>query len=116
MHGKDGCVEDVDVVDLFVCCPSHTPCQGVALYDRPELLALMLGEFLGVVEQGIGVAIGKYNRSSAHRTCEAAAPGFVASGFEDECRGGCREDFGWAFHFALCLTLHRQNRIRDPTC
>ncbi len=62
MHGKDGCVEDVDVVDLFVCCPSHTPCQGVALYDRPELLALMLGEFLGVVEQGIGVAIGKYNR------------------------------------------------------
>ncbi len=65
MHGKDGCVEDVDVVDLFVCCPSHTPCQGVALYDRPELLALMLGEFLGVVEQGIGVAIGKYNRSRA---------------------------------------------------
>ncbi len=85
-------------------------------HARPELLALMLGEFLGVVEQGIGVAIGKYNRSSAHRTCEAAAPGFVASGFEDECRGGCREDFGWAFHFALCLTLHRQNRIRDPTC
>ena len=50
VHGQDGGVEDIDLVDLLRRDDAHGPCHRVALDILAQGIALAGGELLGVVE------------------------------------------------------------------
>ena len=53
MHREEGGLQNVDLINLLGGNNPDTPRQSSFLDDRAERVALMLGELLGVEEQGM---------------------------------------------------------------
>ena len=78
VHGGDGGVEDVQFVNLLFGNEADGVGQRVPLNLRPQFLAHLAGELLGVVDAGIGV-VGRQNDSCGHhRTGQTTATCLVA--------------------------------------
>ena len=80
MHGEYRGVENVDFVDFGGCYHSYAPCQCFLLDYWPKGVTLVFGELFRIVEQRVVELVGEYDSGSKHRSGEATAAGFVASG------------------------------------
>ena len=58
---------------------TYSPSHSIALDDFAKLVATLLSELLGVVEEFILVAIGQNDSSSVYATRQAATTCFVAT-------------------------------------
>lgn len=83
VHGEDGCLENIDAVDFGGLHHNYGPGYCLLLNDGTEGIAARLGKLLAVVEPGMREIIGENDGSSAHRTGETSASGFIASGLKN---------------------------------
>ena len=96
MHGRDGGLQDVQLVDLLGAAEAYAPAQCLSLDDGAKVLALGLGELLGVVEQRVGEAIRQDDGGGYHRSSQAAPPRLIAAALHEPQWGEVR---------AQCLAL-----------
>ena len=61
---------------------SYGPGYGLLLYDGTQIVALLLGQLLGIVQERVAEIGREYYRCGVHGSCQASAPGFIASGFD----------------------------------
>jgi len=83
VHGEDAGAQDVDLVDFFGGDDSYGPVEGVVLDFGAEVVTLCGGELFGVVEAWVLVVFGEDDGCGIDASCEAAASGFVATGFDE---------------------------------
>ena len=51
MHGQYAGIEDIDLVYLLIVHNTHCPRNGIPLNDGTQLVAALLAQLLGVIEQ-----------------------------------------------------------------
>lgn len=82
VHGEDAGAEDVYLVDFLVGDHAHSPGKGFALDDFTQLVAVALGELLGVIQQVVLEILRQDDGSGIDGACKASAAGLVAAGFD----------------------------------
>ena len=83
VHGEDGGVEDVYLVDFLRRDHADSPCHGVAHDDLAEGVALLLSELLGVVEGGVFIVGREDDGGGIDTAGKASAPRLVATGLHE---------------------------------
>ncbi len=83
VHGFDGGIEDVDLVDFGIVYEGYCPAEGLAFDDAAQLIALFVGQLLTVVEQGVAKVARQHDCRGTDGSGQATATGFVAAGFEE---------------------------------
>ena len=77
LHGQEGCLEDIDPVDLFVGGKGNAVSQCVFLDDRKQLTAPLIGKLLTIVQTRDHQTSRQDHCGSANRTGQRAAARFV---------------------------------------
>ena len=77
VHGEEGRVEDVPLLDLFHRGEGDPEAEGLRRDDVEQLLPLFLRELFGVVEPGDLQTHGQDHRRRADRSGKRPSPGLV---------------------------------------
>ena len=80
VHGEEGGMKDIDLVDLLRCHDAYCPGHRLLLNLLPQGIALLLRQLLRVVEVGVVVVGRQDDGGSIDATGETATTGLVASG------------------------------------
>ncbi len=84
LHGQQGCLKNVDVINFKRLCPADGKCLGMQANGLREGFPTLWGEFLGIRQPLEGrEVIRKDHGASNHRSCKAAAPGFIEAHSDD---------------------------------
>ena len=86
VHGQNGSVENVDLVDFFGCHDTYGPRRRVALDNVAQGVSLSCREFFGVVELWICVVLWEDYGGGKDAACQTATPCLVAAGFGRDVR------------------------------
>ena len=81
MHGKEGSVQDIYLVNLLGGDNTYRPCQRFFLDDLAQSVALLLGKLLGIVQQIVLEVFGQNNGGGIYGAGKTAASGLIATGF-----------------------------------
>ena len=95
VHGENRGVEDVDLVDLLGGDDAERPGESIAFDIFAQGIALLLGELLRVVEQGVRVVGREYHRCGIHIAGQASAASLIATRFD---KFGMEARFQWSIH------------------
>ena len=79
MHRKNRGIEDVDLVDLLRRDDANSPNHRIALDDLAQLIALLLGELFGVVQEFVLIAFWEDNRSRIDAASQTPTPSLIAT-------------------------------------
>ena len=79
MHGQDGGVQDVYLIDFLGCHHTHGPSYGVALDDVSQLLSALVSQLLRVVQRLILIVFWEDDGSSIHAASQTASASLVAA-------------------------------------
>ena len=79
VHGEDGGVEDIDLVDLLGGDNAYCPGKGVTLNDLPQLVSPLVGELLRVVQRLILIVGWEDYGRSIDTACQTATTCLVAA-------------------------------------
>ena len=83
LHARDGCVEDIDPVDLVRQHSLDGPCHGILLDDGAEDIACALSHPLGVIQQGMAEVRRKDDGCGEYGPGQRAPARFVAPGLQE---------------------------------
>ena len=79
MHGENRGIEDIYLVDLLRGDDAYSPGYSIALDDLTKLIALLLRQLLGIVQQFILVVLWQYDGSRIDTTRQTTTPGLIAT-------------------------------------
>ena len=81
VHGKDGCIEDIDAVNLFGPHMRHRPRPSLLLDDGTQHIALAFRQLFAIVDDLVVKIIGQNHGSRRNRPHKGSTPRFIAPGF-----------------------------------
>ena len=79
VHGQDRGVEDIDLINLLGRHDAECPRHRIALDILAQGIALLLGQLLRVIEQGMRVVSWEYHRRRIHITRQATTTRLIAA-------------------------------------
>ena len=81
VHGKERSIQNVYAVDFLWRHHTHSPCHSIANHNFAQGIALLFGQFLRVIEQGILIVLGQNDSSGIYTASEASTSCLVTARF-----------------------------------
>ncbi len=94
VHGPDGCMQDIDLVDLFMIHTGNSPGQGLMLYFGAQFIPQLRREFLGIIQVFVPVPHRQNDSGCIYGSDKTSAAGFITTSFKNICYQATLEQTG----------------------